>query len=98
MYRVVSYLRTNCVQAVGVMRDKSVVKRTQVIRSYVNFVENAASIHSNPQSAGKLHLVLSPAFPQPNSYISQMERASYAQYPHHLLLRLLLNIIRERHQ
>lgn len=96
MYRVVSYLSKKCAQVVGAVWDKSVVKRTQVLRSFVTLATNAGSIHSQQQLAGKLFLVLSPVFPQPNSHIYQMEQATYAQYPHSLLLRLLFNIIRER--
>ena len=91
-------LSKNCAQAVGVMWDKPVAGCTQVIRSFEEHMTNSGFLHRQPHLAGKLRFVLSPAFPQPISTISQMERASYAQYPHHLLLRLLFNIIRERHQ
>ncbi len=89
-------LGTNCAQTGGTSWDKPVAKRAQVVRRLMKFIENTGSLHSQTQSAGKLGLVSSPVYPQPNFHISQMERAVYTQYPQSLLLRLLFNIIRER--
>ncbi len=90
-------LRTNCVKAVSVAWEKPGVKRTQVIRRLLNSSTKPASIHSYPQMVGKFHLVLSPVYPQLYLPNFQMEQLGYAQYPQHLLLRLLFNIIREKH-
>lgn len=96
MFKPSFYLSKNCVQAVSVVRDKPVPNRTQVVLRFVKKIINPVPIHNLVKFTGKLHLVLSPVFPQPNTYISQMERVVYAQYPQSLLLRLLFNIIRER--
>lgn len=96
MSNIIFHLSKNCAQIVEVLWDKSVVKHTQVLRRYSDFVLNTSSIHSYSPSAGKLRLVLSPVYPQSNFHISQMEPVVYAQYPQSLLLRLLFNIIRER--